>query len=93
MIQGSVAWPVKAMMVSRVASRHINICSRVSVTCRFTRSAIAPPWSVNSRTGSEPSALTRPTANALSVSVSTSHPSATDCIQVPQRETNWPMMK
>jgi hypothetical protein len=59
---------------------------------RFTRSAMTPPYSVNSRIGSDPSAVTSPTANGEFVNCKTSHPSPITCIQVPQREMNWPVM-
>ncbi len=55
-----------------------------------TRSASSPPQAPNSSTGRNCSAEVTPTATPLSVSRSTSHISATICIQLPLSEMIWP---
>jgi hypothetical protein len=54
------------------------------------RSAITPPIAPNTRIGRNCSAAVRPTATPLPVSCTTSHISATVCIQLPESETTWP---
>ncbi len=54
------------------------------------RSASTPPYAPKSRIGANWLAVVRPTANPLPVSWSTSHISATICIQFPLSETTWP---
>ena len=57
----------------------------------FTRSAITPPKSVKNRNGIDPAKPTTPSQNAELVSVSTSQPWATFCIQVPMFERKLPL--
>ncbi|OGK28982.1 hypothetical protein A3H84_03315 [Candidatus Roizmanbacteria bacterium RIFCSPLOWO2_02_FULL_40_13] len=55
------------------------------------RSAITPPNREKSNAGNVVMAAINPTQKAELVRVRTSHPKATFCIQVPERETNCPI--
>src|ERR1041385_7956912 len=91
-VGAGVAWNA-VRKPSASASRRRSDSSRMSARRLLTRSATTPPYRVNRSTGRAPSAVTRPTLNAELESTSASHPSATSCIQDPQRETNCPTMK
>ena len=55
------------------------------------RSASRPPQAPNNMIGTNCSAAVRPTETPLPVSWTTSHISATFCIQLPVIETTWPL--
>jgi hypothetical protein len=59
----------------------------------LTRSVTTPAGSDSARIGREPIVLTRPTMKALLDSCSANQPWAIVCIQVPIRESVWPIQK
>jgi len=81
-----VTLPVHTSAASASASSICKACVHTMRRRLSTRSTTTPAYSVNSSTPSERSACVRPTAKGELVISSTSHPSATDCIQVPMSE-------
>ncbi len=87
------------MLPDATISQNADACTASSVCATITslslsyRSAITPPRSENSATGSAPDAATRPTMNGSLLSWSASHPCATICIHVPISETVCPTQK
>src|SRR6266487_698944 len=78
-----VTLPVHTSTASASASSICKACVHTMSWRLSTRSTTTPAYSVNSKTPMERSACVKPTANGELVMSSTSHPSATDCIQVP----------
>ena len=81
-----VTLPVHTSPASASASSICRACVHTMRRRLSTRSTTTPAYSVNSSTPRERSACVSPTANGELVMSSTSHPSATDCIQVPMSE-------
>ena len=84
--------------MSPVAERANRVSAGTAISAWVTssslrldiESATRPPQAPASSIGRNWSAVVRPTAKALPVRVSTSHISATICIQLPLIETSWP---
>jgi hypothetical protein len=68
----------------------MHSCVTVSSVRLSKRSASTPPTPANSSTGRNCSPAVTPTAVPLPVSCTTSHISATICIQLPEIDTAWP---
>ena len=88
-IHSSVA-PVTFSAKSVSAGIAISVCVSISSRRLSRRSASTPPSAPNSRIGRNCSAAVMPTATPLPVRCTTSHISATVCIQLPEMETIWP---
>ena len=88
-IQTSTAPPiVSAHSVS--AGTAISAWVTISSLRLLMRSASTPPIAPKTRIGRNCSAAVRPTAVPVPVSFTTSHISATVCIQLPESEITWP---
>ena len=81
------------MVSAHRVSAGIAISDWVIISSRRLRmrSASRPPQAPNSRIGRNWSPAVRPTETPLPVSWTTSHISATFCIQLPVIEMTWPV--
>jgi hypothetical protein len=89
-IHGATA-PLTVMPQRTRAGTAIRICVTISSLRLGRRSARRPPKAPKRRNGRNWRADVTPTASPLPVSDRISHISATICIQLPVRETSWPV--
>ena len=83
-------WPLRVSTAS-VSGSNIEIdWVRMRMRRRSARSATMPPMVAKRKTGARVANDVTPSRAAEPVRRKTSQDSATDCIQVPVRETSWP---